>query len=509
MDKKSPDAFRTISEVAEWLGVPTHVLRFWESRFTQVKPVKRAGGRRYYRPSDMALLGGIRKLLHEDGMTIRGVQKLLREQGVKHIAALSPPIDSDPALPSESADQAGSNVVSFGAGQEPKETIEDKAPAETAPTTAPDPISEPETVGHPDVAQTADTVQDSPTPDMEPDTSVVSEAPMAFPSSDTMDEDTPPAEVIDMAHAPADNTGTGLADTPEQDDAPVATAADPLEPVPHDGPTIAETLAVNSANGAEDSAAPDLPDVTPDEVVLSSEELSSADDDMLPVAAISATQPDTPEAQQDPQSAAPGMDLFSFADTVSTASDTPVEGAADVSDMADDSLASDTEFSATPDAPLTESGTDSLADDAPLSNVPDAAAPTAPDTPQPIEETGQSAEAASVAVEGSEARDTSDKGSTGAYKEDGLVSEEDGETKGTETTAEISGAPTAPAPQLGDISHIPMDPPEDGNPLSTPQLTTVLRAARRSGTDTHLPVLQAFADRLDALSAQMNRSGRD
>lgn len=106
MDKKSPDAFRTISEVADWLGVPTHVLRFWESRFTQVKPVKRAGGRRYYRPADMELLGGIRKLLHEDGMTIRGAQKLLREHGVKHVAAMSRPLDSD-----EMREEAETNVV--------------------------------------------------------------------------------------------------------------------------------------------------------------------------------------------------------------------------------------------------------------------------------------------------------------------------------------------------------------------------------------------------------------
>ncbi|WP_226780892.1 MerR family transcriptional regulator [Oceaniglobus trochenteri] len=90
MDNKSPDAFRTISEVAEWLDVPTHVLRFWESRFTQVKPVKRAGGRRYYRPADMELLGGIKRLLHDDGLTIRGVQKLLREEGIAHVAALAP-----------------------------------------------------------------------------------------------------------------------------------------------------------------------------------------------------------------------------------------------------------------------------------------------------------------------------------------------------------------------------------------------------------------------------------
>lgn len=87
---KSRDAFRTISEVAEWLDTPAHVLRFWESKFSQVKPVKRAGGRRYYRPSDMELLGGIKKLLHEDGMTIKGVQKVLRERGVRHVAGLSP-----------------------------------------------------------------------------------------------------------------------------------------------------------------------------------------------------------------------------------------------------------------------------------------------------------------------------------------------------------------------------------------------------------------------------------
>ena len=86
---KSAAAFRTISEVAEHLETPAHVLRFWESRFPQIKPVKRAGGRRYYRPSDVALLTGIKRLLHDEGMTIRGVQKILREQGVRHVAGLS------------------------------------------------------------------------------------------------------------------------------------------------------------------------------------------------------------------------------------------------------------------------------------------------------------------------------------------------------------------------------------------------------------------------------------
>lgn len=87
---KSADAFRTISEVSDLLETPAHVLRFWESRFTQIKPIKRAGGRRYYRPGDVALLAGIKQLLHDDGLTIRGVQKILRERGVAHVSGLSP-----------------------------------------------------------------------------------------------------------------------------------------------------------------------------------------------------------------------------------------------------------------------------------------------------------------------------------------------------------------------------------------------------------------------------------
>lgn len=85
---KSPEAFRTISEVAEEVRVPAHVLRFWESRFTQIRPVKRAGGRRYYRPEDVELIAGIKRLLHDHGMTIRGVQKLLKDHGTAHVAAL-------------------------------------------------------------------------------------------------------------------------------------------------------------------------------------------------------------------------------------------------------------------------------------------------------------------------------------------------------------------------------------------------------------------------------------
>jgi DNA-binding transcriptional MerR regulator len=83
--QKSAEAFRTISEVALELDVPQHVLRFWESRFAQVRPVKRAGGRRYYRPDDIDLLKGIRSLLYTDGLTIKGVQKVLKERGLRHV----------------------------------------------------------------------------------------------------------------------------------------------------------------------------------------------------------------------------------------------------------------------------------------------------------------------------------------------------------------------------------------------------------------------------------------
>jgi DNA-binding transcriptional MerR regulator len=88
LDHKAPDAFRSISEVADELDLPQHVLRFWESRFRDIKPMKRGGGRRYYRPDDVNLLRGIRHLLYGEGYTIRGVQRILREQGGKFVAVV-------------------------------------------------------------------------------------------------------------------------------------------------------------------------------------------------------------------------------------------------------------------------------------------------------------------------------------------------------------------------------------------------------------------------------------
>ena len=92
MIKKAPSAFRTISEVADWLELPTHVLRFWESKIKEVIPVKRSGGRRYYRPEDMLLLGGVKHLLHNEGLTIRALNKKIENEGVSGISTYSQPL---------------------------------------------------------------------------------------------------------------------------------------------------------------------------------------------------------------------------------------------------------------------------------------------------------------------------------------------------------------------------------------------------------------------------------
>jgi DNA-binding transcriptional MerR regulator len=114
---KSPEAFRTISEVAEMLDIPQHVLRFWESRFAHIKPIKRAGGRRFYRPEDVDLLRGIRTLLYHEGYTIKGVQKILREKGVRYAAEVgrAEPQKNGPARKQKAA-QTGE--VENGSGDE-------------------------------------------------------------------------------------------------------------------------------------------------------------------------------------------------------------------------------------------------------------------------------------------------------------------------------------------------------------------------------------------------------
>jgi DNA-binding transcriptional MerR regulator len=236
---KSAEAFRTISEVADWLGVQTHVLRFWESKFTQVKPVKRAGGRRYYRPNDMALLSGIRVLLHDDGVTIRGVQKILREKGIKHVVGLS----DRPLAGSEDVDNATDETTAVSAKESKKAKVipmqppgnvsnlfgnSDTQPVEEEPKTDdPEPLSLFSHRAEPEVSPVAEETPVDPEPIAEaepeeavdntvpsfsravPDTSVKSDQPPVDAAPDPEPE-TPALPAVEMPAA-SPVTGPALA----------------------------------------------------------------------------------------------------------------------------------------------------------------------------------------------------------------------------------------------------------------------------------------------------------
>ena len=275
---KSPDAFRTISEVAEWLEIQAHVLRFWESKFTQVKPIKRAGGRRYYRPNDMLLLGGIKRLLHEDGLTIKGVQKVLREEGMGHVAALSAPldgvtqddldaggdtIDMTPAPMQEDAEQTHEGVVL------PFEQRGSKA-AKPAPVEAPETHVE---------AASAPEMSAEDTPPLPAD-------------EPTVDATEPEAE--EKTTAPADTSAEGGATLPgflrhPMTDAPVP----PSDNTPDDAPAAVQTRAPD-----QDAPAPTIdsaPEATPEDSTAETLEAETRDVEA----------PEINEAPEDPVVAGP------------------------------------------------------------------------------------------------------------------------------------------------------------------------------------------------------------
>lgn len=260
--EKSPDAFRTISEVADLLEVPAHVLRFWESRFTQIRPVKRAGGRRYYRPTDVALLAGIRRLLHDQGITIRGVQKILREQGVRHVCELA-----DQGLASDAQQEwsdedatvvapppAGAErVIPWPGPRQPDAALSSPAGAVENAETQPQ-ADGPSGPSDPPLPDSALSAPDLSAPDTQP-----------APSLDALDE---AAEHLIVEAAPAASGGT-LSIPPERvaDDQPSVT-----DQAPHDA-TVAEEddmrappeapPAGMSAEGhlaADDAPVPDLSD---------------------------------------------------------------------------------------------------------------------------------------------------------------------------------------------------------------------------------------------------------
>lgn len=251
---KSPDAFRTISEVADWLDTPAHVLRFWESKFSQVKPVKRAGGRRYYRPDDMALLGGIKALLHEQGMTIKGAQKLLREKGVKYVASLGPSglgakdADLIEAEATEPAAPPVDNVI----------TMSSRRVAE-APSEEPAAASHDEDVSEP--AEDADIV------DVPASSNAVA---AADTNAATAETEAPEPFAEDAAAATRDETRPGDPEEPEddvwqavsEDAAPDDTDGAPAvgdQPVP-----TAATLVAAPPDPARDAETPELPLGEPD-----------------------------------------------------------------------------------------------------------------------------------------------------------------------------------------------------------------------------------------------------
>lgn len=272
MADKSPDAFRTISEVAAWLETPAHVLRFWESKFPQIKPIKRAGGRRYYRPSDMALIGGIKRLLHDEGMTIKGVQKVLREQGVRHVAALSPPLEDGADLEG-AAETPGAEILPFAARVAPAPASYDapaEAPCDGEATDAPTGTDDAAGVQSPDTADASAAMVENGADAPTADTTV--------PEDGTLPEDgagTPPApaqETARPADAPASKGGADPAaaggaeparesalDTPPPAPASASAAGAPQSSAPPGGP-LSDAPTADAAPGTTDAgAAPEAP----------------------------------------------------------------------------------------------------------------------------------------------------------------------------------------------------------------------------------------------------------
>ena len=236
---KSADAFRTISEVADWLGIQAHVLRFWESKFTQVRPVKRAGGRRYYRPGDMLLLGGIKQLLHEDGLTIKGVQKILREEGMSHVSKLSQPLDE--LTQSQLNDMPETQFI-----EAPEEPVEETGVVLSFES-APQKPAEPE--------------QPAPVPTETEQSVTTAKTIKSEPPSEDQSEDSASTSVAEpVDHEPAEKTVTATHPIEEPE---VAAPSSPDEPAP------TKTEAEGSAPAQDDAIAkPDAPEPETTEATL-------------------------------------------------------------------------------------------------------------------------------------------------------------------------------------------------------------------------------------------------
>jgi DNA-binding transcriptional MerR regulator len=284
---KSAEAFRTISEVADWLEVQTHVLRFWESKFSQIKPVKRAGGRRYYRPQDMLLLGGIKHLLHEDGMTIKGVQKILKEKGATAVSDHSRPLIDD-AL-DEPTVQAPSEPVLEPVFEPSLPDTDLSADAPTLQDTLPcAPVLTPSATPQPEDADNPEPPFSLPGPRID-ESSPSQSSPLDVDAAEPAEVALPP---FSRGRAGDGQTAPQPPETPAGTNAPVASALDVPMPEPATTPTPAPppnnatakvTEDVSGEDQAEDDALADTasPQIFSDPVISHPPQLPTIETPLL------------------------------------------------------------------------------------------------------------------------------------------------------------------------------------------------------------------------------------
>lgn len=457
MEQKSPDAFRTISEVADWLGVPTHVLRFWESRFTQVKPVKRAGGRRYYRPADMQLLGGIRKLLHDDGLTIRGVQKLLREQGIKHVAAMSPPLDGAP-----------SNVVSLEASRVSETVQETTEPTEAPVATA---------LGESEAARAPETG------DLEPQDTAAGEADPDEPGLEDASEPggktAPDAQTDRAPDAPATGETTLAADLPEEASDATTAITDNAFPAPTDAATL-------------DGEAPDAPaDPAPDADTASFHTEVTESDDSAIAATHEDTDGDSDDASATETADAPGT--LADEEAVATSRADVPRGASETEKDTPGPESTDPESTGPETSAPETKAPDPEPDPAPGTGAaPDMAATQGDAMIEPAEPDEAPDLDGLAALDGAPAIAGVEETGTGAPA---LPADAPGESAKTTETADA-----APTPRSISLPDIPDDPADEALPPRVTPVTPVLRRMRARGLTLPPAGLQALADRLETLA---------
>lgn len=264
---KSPDAFRTISEVSEWLDTPTYVLRFWESRFPQIKPVKRAGGRRYYRPEDMMLLGGIKKLLHFDELTIKAAKALLKDKGVKHVMELSPDLNTPVVTPQSSADAADKADIAKMVQETAQEEPKPKPAVEVRVVKKAKPPAEPE---EETIAQAAaePVTESAPSPE---ETPMTQDTPQEDPAIAKAKADTPAPQ--DPAQEPAETAEA------ESTDLDTDTVSDPaMQAKATEAERQAAAQEAAQAKAASDEEAEDWAGLVPDMVMNAPYRIGTPDD---------------------------------------------------------------------------------------------------------------------------------------------------------------------------------------------------------------------------------------